>query len=132
MFVVPYFYEKPLPSIIGWQLQPITIFLENHGKHLYSTENPQQWLVENGFFSKKSWKENEILFVEVDTDKTKLKDFYSYEELTKEQRKGTEECWRTFFFMKTINPDEKDSEISWNQYFDGPIQKVLTSIQARV
>jgi hypothetical protein len=132
MFVVPFFLRAPLPSVIQWQLVPITLFLENHGKGLYSVENADEWLAENGFSVKRQWQEEDIVFVEIDTTKTNLSDFYSYEQLTVEQKKGTEECWRTFFVLKTENPDEKLSEKSWNENIENPFSKAILAIQRKI
>lgn len=131
MFVVPFFFRDPLRSIIQWQIRPITLFLDNHGKHLCSVDNPVSWLSENGFYVKQTWQEGDILFAEIDKEKTALKDFYSFEELTKKQQKGTEECWRTFFLMSTNAAEEKSTEKKWNENFEEIFQRVLYSIEAQ-
>lgn len=131
MFIVPFFLRAPLGSIIQWNLVPITLFLENHGKGLCSTENGEEWLCENGFVKKQSWQVKDTLFVEVDETKMNLKEFYSYEQLTLEQKKGTEECWRTFFVMKSIEPDEKSTEKAWNENLENPFSKILEEIQTK-
>jgi hypothetical protein len=56
-----------------------------------------------------------------------MKDFYSFEQLTKVQKRGTEECWRTFFTMESP-ANEKHSTTAWNSCFDDPIRSVLKSI----
>lgn len=132
MFVVPFFLRPSLPNIIQWKLVPVTLFLENHGKHFCSVEDPIVWLSENGFHVKQTWHEGKgegkIVFAEIDTEKTKLQDFYSFEQLTKIQEKGTEECWRTFFIMRA-NDHDKSSEIPWNENIDTPFDKAIESIQ---
>jgi hypothetical protein len=132
MFVVPFFLRAPLPSIIQWQLVPITLFLENHGKGLCTAENLEAWLSENGFAKKQSWQVGDTAYVEIDTTKTTLRDFYSFEQLTVEQKKGTEECWRTFFLMKSVSPDEKQSEKAWNENLENPFSKILGEIQRKI
>lgn len=132
MFIVPFFLRAPLPSIIQWQLVPITVFLENHGKGLCTAENLEEWLSENGFSKKQSWKVGDTAYVEIDREKTNLRDFYSFEQLTLEQKRGTEECWRTFFLMKPTSTEEKDSEKAWNENLENPFSKILMEIQRKV
>ena len=132
MFIVPFFLRAPIKSIIQWNLVPITLFLENHGKGLCSAESGEEWLSENGFVKKQSWQVNDIYFVEIDTEKTNLKEFYSFEQITFEQKKGTEECWRTFFLMKSIEPDELSSEKAWNENLENPFSKILLEIRTKM
>ena len=96
MFIVPFYTRTALPSLIKWSLIPITLFLDNRGKQLCETDEPEQWLVDNSFFVKSKWREGKILYIEIDIQSMKLKEFYSFEEVTRIQQKGTEECWRTF------------------------------------
>jgi hypothetical protein len=130
MFVIPFLLRVPPPSLLRWRLQPILVFLENHGKQLCSAENPSEWLAENGFTVKRCWTEKEYYFAEIDDSKTCLKDFYSFEQLTVQQKKGTEECWRTFYMMISP-PDEKGSEKDWNDCIEDPFRKVLDEIQTK-
>ena len=127
MFVVPFVLRDSPASLIQWKLRPIVIFLENHGKHLCSTDSPEEWLRENGFVVKRAWREKDNYFAEIDSEKTALRDFYSFEQLTKEQKKGTEECWRTFFWLESPT-DEMGSEKTWNGTLEEPFYKVLESI----
>lgn len=129
MILIPFFIQRSPPSLISWKLQPITLFLENRGKQFCDIENPEHWLQENGFFIKEQWKEGNVMFVEIDTEKTRLCDFYSYDDLTKQQQKGTEECWRTFFLLHS--EEEKDSCKSWNENIDSSFLKVLSNIQTK-
>lgn len=128
MFVVPFFLRPALPSLIQWKLMPVTLFLENHGKHICSSEDPSSWLADNGFVTKQTWKEKDIFFAEIDTEKTIIRDFYSFEQLTKTQEKGTQECWRTFFVMKA-NEDTNESVTPWNENIENPFSKTILAIQ---
>jgi hypothetical protein len=131
MFVIPFFIRNPLKSLCAWKLTPISLFLENRGKNFYqleSSESIQEWLECNGFIMKKIWTENDCCFVEIDAEKTRIKDFYSYEQLTLQQTKGTEECWKTFFVMKSDKNDENSIQ-SWNELIEPSIQEKLKSIQ---
>lgn len=128
MFVVPFFLRPALSSLIQWNLVPITLFLENHGKLLCTADDPASWLAENGFAVKQIWKEKDTYFAEVDTAATSLADFYSFEQLTKTQQKGTQECWKTFFIMKSKD-NEPCSETAWNENIESPFDKTLQAIQ---
>ena len=134
MFVIPYFVRNTLPSLCAWKLIPITIFLENRGKNLYrlsADENPDDWLEQNGFVKKSSWKDEDYLFVEIDTVKTRCQDFYSFEQITLQQTKGTEDCWRTFFLMKT-QEDNDTSLKSWNELNEPEFLSILQKIKTRM
>ena len=120
MFIVPFLIREVPPTILQWNLQPISLFLENRGRGLCTTDAPEEWLELNGIFAERTWIENDTVYVKVDPSKTKLSDFYSFEQLTKLQTKGTEECWRTFFLLKEPN---------WDSLIDVKIHKTLERIQ---
>ncbi len=92
-------------------------------------DSAQEWLAENGFVVKDQWKKGEILYVQIDADATRLSDFYSFEQLTVQQQRGTEECWRTFFVMKS-QEEPKTSE-AWNKNLEAPFLNVLQEIQTK-
>jgi hypothetical protein len=129
MFVVPFFCRAPIQSLIPWSLQPIVVFLENRGKQLCQVDLPAEWLSENGFSVKNQWKVGDIVYVEVDAEKTALRDFYSFEQLSVQQQKGTEECWRTFFTMKSA--EDTMSSLAWNKNIESPFFDVLQEIQKK-
>lgn len=129
MFVVPFFYRAPVKSLIEWSLQPVVVFLENRGKQLCQVDSPSEWLNENGFIVKQSWQQGNTLFVQIDSEKMKLRDFYSFEQVTLQQQKGTEECWRTFFLMKS--DEEPQSSMVWNKLLEPPFSNVLQEIQGK-
>lgn len=128
MFVVPFFFRESLPSLIEWQIQPLTLFLENRGKQVCSAEDIEDWLVTNGFVWKRKWVVGKTCFVEIDLEKMDLADFYSFEQLTKQQSRGTEECWRTFFLLRA-KPEEASSEHSWNETYEEPIASTLQELK---
>ena len=76
----------------------------------------------NGIVGTQTWVEKDTLYVKVDPVQTKLADFYSFEQLTKQQTKGTEECWRTFFLL---------NEPTWDGFFDPTILQALQTIQKK-
>jgi len=129
MFVVPFFYRTPVQSLISWHLQPIVVFLENRGKQICQVDSPRDWLTENGFHVKHQWQVADTLYVEVAEDRMNLSDFYSFEQLTLQQQKGTEECWRTFFLMNS--EEDPTSSATWNKNIEAPFFNVLQEIQIK-
>jgi len=131
MFVVPFYTKSQLPSLIKWSLIPITLFLDNRGKQICETDEPDLWLTENGFSVKSKWREGKILYAEIDIVSTDLKNFYSFEEVTRTQQKGTEECWRTFYLLKAGQGETPSSTNQWNDCIDEVFVEPLTTIQKR-
>jgi hypothetical protein len=114
--------------MIQWQLVPVSLFLENHGKHLCNVDEADEWLEANGFVVKQTWIDGSLVFAEIDAEKTNLADFYSFEQLTKTQQKGTQECWRTFYLMKA-QPDEVTSEKAWNENIEDSFSNAIEKIR---
>lgn len=123
MFIVPFIVREVPTSILQWKLQPITLFLENRGRGLCSAESPEEWLSVNDITVDTMWVENDICYAKVNPTTTTLADFYSFEQLTKTQTKGTEECWRTFYLL---------NEVNWDGLIDPKIESVLRAIQKKV
>ena len=121
MFVIPFFIRNNLESVLPIRLVQITIFMENRGKNLIQIPEGEieEWLALNGIVGR-VWKQQEYAFIEVDCSKTTLSEFYSFEQLTMEQSKGTEECWRTFYWM--VSKEEKE-ETHWNECLEEYIRK---------
>lgn len=70
------------------------------------------------------------MYAEIDSEQMKLSDFYSFEQVTLQQQKGTEECWRTFFLMKSEQEDPQSSMV-WNKHFESPFSNVLEEIKGK-
>jgi hypothetical protein len=123
MFVVP-FYIRPSPkSLIQWSLQPIVLFLDSQGRQICKTDAPLDWLAENGFHTKTTWTQGQTVYAEIDTQQTAVKEYYTFEELTTEQQKGTQECWRTFYVLTG------ESTHHWNECLEEPFKECIDSIQ---
>lgn len=103
-------------------MTPITIFLENRGKGICKDDSPKEWLDLNGIYYDEIWQDGNTVYAKVNVEKTKLSDFYSFEQLTKTQSKGTEECWRTFFYM---------NEKTWDSMPDAVFSNILQKIASR-
>lgn len=123
MFIVPFIVRDVPSSILQWNLQPISIFLDNRGRALCTTDCPDEWLSVNGLHSSSRWIENDILYVMINPKETTLSDFYSFEQLTSVQSKGTEECWRTFYIL---------NEPTWDALIEPPFNEVVATIQKTV
>jgi len=112
MFVVPFYTKSQLPSLIKWSLVPITLFLDNRGKQICETDEPDLWLAENGFAVKSKWREGKILYAEIDVVSTDL-------------------CWRTFYLLKAGQGETLSSTNQWNDCIDELFVEPLTTIQKR-
>ena len=123
MFIVPFIVRDVPPSILQWKLQPISLFLDNRGRALCTTDCPAEWLSLNGIHVISSWIEKDIMYVMVNQKETNLSEFYSFEQLTKSQSKGTEECWRTFYML---------NEPTWDAMMEEPVIEALGTIQKSV
>jgi hypothetical protein len=133
MFVVPFFTKPGIPSQIQWALEPIYLFLENRGKNLWTIDASMdeilsEWLPQNGFVVKRSWTDSTRLYVEVDVDQMNLNAFYTFEELTRKQEKGTEECWRPFLCLKCKDSAEEHLDTHWFQGLDPILKDVLFQV----
>ncbi len=122
MFIVPFIIRDSPPSILQWKLQPISLFLDNRGRALCTTDSPEEWLSLNGISVDSIWRDKNVIYAMVNEKETKLSDFYSFEQLTKSQSKGTEECWRTFYML---------NEPTWDAMIEAPIIEALGSIKKR-
>ena len=136
MFVIPYFTKPSIPTVIDWAFIPLYIFLENKGRQLWSCEASEKEIVnsilpDNGFQVKKSWKEKDYLYVEIDIEKTNIQNFYSFEEVTQKKEKGTEECWRRFFTFVCKKESEKHLETFWLHNLDSEFIRVLDFISKK-
>jgi hypothetical protein len=127
MFIIPYFIRNNYQSVLPIRLVQIVFFLENRGRSLIQMEAKEipEWLAANGFVPKEQKKEGDFFLVEIDTNQTHLPDFYSFEQLTVDQTKGTEECWRSFFWMLS---DEEKELTHWNECLEEPFFKPLEKI----
>lgn len=136
MFVIPYFTKPFLSSTIDWAFLPTYIFLDNKGKQPWTCDESveeilQTILPDNGFVYTKYEKHGNFLFVEIDSTKTNLQNFYSFEEVTKQKTKGTEECWRRFFLFVCKNPSEKHLETYWLSSMEPDFQTIFAHIQKK-
>ena len=127
MFVIPYFIRNNYQSVLPIRLVQIVLFLENRGRSLIQMEAKEipEWLAANGLVPREQKKEGDYCLIEIDTDHTHLPDFYSFEQLTVDQTKGTEECWRSFFWM--LSQEEKELT-HWNECLEEPFFRPLEKI----
>ncbi len=136
MFVIPYFTKPTIQTTIDWAFLPVYLFLDNKGRQFWICEESeneilQNVLPENGFYMKSYWKKGDKLFVEIDTEKTNIQNFYSFEEVTRKKEKGTEECWRRFFMFLCKKESEKHLETFWLYNLDKSFLEALESISQK-
>lgn len=99
----------------------LSLFLSQAGKALWQTEEPtlsikqleQEYLLPNGLIPKQIVVNGSVAYVEVDPEKTRLQDFYTWEEALSSGTKP--ECWRTFWFFT----DETNAEWFTCRYSQG-------------
>lgn len=103
MKVLPFYLKQKTGQL---QMTNLTVFLSSAGKNLWQTEEQtlsekqlrEDYLEPNGFVVKKIKLIQQMYFVEIDPEKTKLEDFYKWDETFKLQQRV--ECWRSFYFFK--------------------------------
>lgn len=102
MKILPFFLQKRQTHLKQTRL---CVFLAHAGKALWSAEEPltesqlvNDYLEPNGIPHKRIVITGSLALVEIDFEKTKLSDFYTWEEaLTHPQRP---ECWKSYYFFK--------------------------------
>ncbi len=125
MKLIPYWLQKKETSLLV--VYRLTLFLSDGGKSLWNIGSEtnmktiqQEYLVENGFYCKALHEIKDCIFAEIDTTKTNLSSFYTWEEIQDVHEKKREDCFRTFVFCFE-QPQDKiwfHSEIC-HQTFDG-------------
>ena len=123
MFVVPFYIRPFQKSLIQWSLEPVVLFLDSQGRQICKADTPFEWLTENGFHTKRTWTHGQTVYAEIDIQQTVVADYYTFEELTTEQQKGTQECWRTFYVLIG------ESTHHWNECLESPFKECIDSIQ---
>ena len=83
MFLIPIIHRT------NSNVHYIYIFL-NQGKMFIQEEDVEEFLEINCMFSKRIVSDKEYSYIEIDTEKTDIKSFYTYNE------SSTFECWRRF------------------------------------
>lgn len=103
MKVVPFYLNQKQSQLT---ITNLTLFLSNGGKSIWQTEEAtvtekqlkEDYLEPNGFVWKRIVQTPTCFFVEIDSKKTSLQDFYTWEEAQKSGKRV--ECWRSFYFFK--------------------------------
>ena len=97
----------------------LSVFLGQAGRMLWQTDEltvsqkqlEEEYLFPNGLIPKRIVFQEQIAYVEIDSEKTNRNDFYTWEEAL--QNPGKPECWRLFSFFQ----DEKGAEWFTSRYF---------------
>lgn len=87
--------EVPGPKLKTYTL---SVFLANGGHSLWEAEDTNA-LEENGIYTASVFQSKNIFFCEVDPKRTKLEEFYTWEEVQQDPKKKTLECWRDYYFF---------------------------------
>jgi hypothetical protein len=108
MKLLPYFLTKQQKK--DFTIYKFSVFLSHAGKSVW--EEPEllsdktikkEYCESNGLYVKNLFLDTkkQIAYIEIDTSKTILSDFYSYEESIQKSEKP--ECWRNFYFIQDKN-----------------------------
>jgi hypothetical protein len=115
MFIVPY-YMKTTNSQFEFKLTTLWLFLTNQGTSVWETDEKKptadfivrEYLTPNGFYGKVKCVKENTLYFEVDTEKTKIQNFYNWID-SDDENKNFEEVWRPFFYVS----DSDYSKQNW-------------------
>lgn len=116
MKLVPYFFTHPKGLVSTERIECLWIFLASAGKRLWQTDEEGRLSTQeivtsycepNGLIANQIWIENDISFVEVDSQRTPLKDFYMWEEAL--QLPSKPECWKRIVLVY-----DSDSNLWWS------------------
>jgi hypothetical protein len=118
MKVVPYIYTQSSTDA-GLKIHKINVFLSRGGSAIWQTDETgpltetfiqEEYLIPNGLISRSVRLDQTkgIAWIEVDTDKTKLSDFYTWAEVLKNPTIAASkpECWRPYYFF--VDADQND------------------------
>lgn len=92
-----------------FQIHCLLLFLTHAGKSVWKTEEPgclsektliEEYLEPNDIFAKniKMDAKKNIAYIEIDTSRTMISDFYTWDEAI--QKPSKPECWRRFYFIQ--------------------------------
>jgi len=126
MKFLPFFLTQKETEL--FRIWKLSVFLNHAGKSVWESDLPgllplhqiqSEYCDANGFVVDHIWiqKESQVAFICIDSNKTKLSEFYSWEEAL--ARTDKPECWRSFYFVQ-----DHDSLIWWSpkDLIEGEIQ----------
>ena len=116
MKLVPFILTKKITNKFTYF--SLNVFLAHAGRSVWKTEEPgvlsekvilSEYCEPNGIAVSKVFLDSSsnTAYLQVDTDKTNLSEFYTWDEAVVLQNKP--ECWRRFYFMK-----DKDGSSWWS------------------
>ena len=118
MKILPFVLKRSSSSL---SITSLSLFLSQAGKGLWQTDEPTlskeqletDYLLPNGILATKIWIQGSIAYVQVNAEKTRFQDFYTWEEAL--QIPSRPECWRTYWFFV----DDKTVEWFTSRYLQG-------------
>lgn len=97
MFLIPFVLKK---TERVYPVYIIHVFLNRGCLFLQvNQEEIEDFCKENGLFYNKKFIKNDMCYLDIDSEKTNLKEFYSYYE------NSEEECWRKFILIGNYSED---------------------------
>jgi hypothetical protein len=117
MFLIPFIYKK-VESIYPTHIFHIflnkgTLFLQLDKSEIESFCN------DNGLFYSKKKTQGDKCFLEIDTSKTKMEEFYSYFE------NSENECWRRFILVGNYTEDFLHVNSTNPEFIEPILKKIL-------
>lgn len=103
MKVLPFILKQKQAAL---HMTNLCLFLAHGGRSFWQTEEAivsdktlqEDYLLPNGMIPKRIFATNHLIYVWIDEEKTKLNDFYTWEEAYKHPQRP--ECWRSFYFFQ--------------------------------
>lgn len=113
MKLIPYVLSQRSLEHQKIDVYKIVVFLDKAGKSLWEAvavaspeEINSEYLEPNGIFAQNIHidEQMEVAWISVDAKRTKLSDFYNWEEASVHPEKP--ECWRDFYFFMNVQKEE--------------------------
>ena len=104
MKVIPFILKEG--SVPKLKVYKISLFLANGGQSVWELDDTfekksdiEEYLELNGLFVEKMIVKEDCTYCKIDTKKTKLSDFYLWEEVNEDPAKRLFECWRNYYYF---------------------------------
>ena len=100
MKLIPFILKKS--SVPKLKVYKITVFLAHGGQSVWEVDDDSsldQHLESNGLFLEKTFQKGDYIYCKINTEKTRLSDFYMWEEIQEDSTKKLFECWRSYYYF---------------------------------
>lgn len=100
MKLVPFILKES--SVPKLKVYKMSVFLAYGGQSILEIDNDcsvEEYLESNGLFVEKTLQKGDIIYCKIDTKKTNLSDFYTWQEIQEDPSKKLFECWRSYYYF---------------------------------